>query len=101
MYLYEVELNFYILAGVLISIVGFYDDLNELPSFVKLLLQIFIFFIISFGDNSLINSFHGVLGIYELSYFESLIFSLFVYFHMRYLFQKKASLALNELTKFF
>ena len=75
----EVELYFYILAGVLISIVGFYDDLNELPSFVKLLLQIFIFFIISFGDNSLINSFHGVLGIYELSYFESLIFSLFVF----------------------
>ena len=74
-----VELYFYVLAGVLISIVGFYDDLNELPSFVKLLLQIFIFFIISFGDNSLINSFHGVLGIYELSYFESLVFSLFVF----------------------
>ena len=74
-----VELYFYVLAGVLISIVGFYDDLNELPSFVKLLLQIFIFFIISFGDNSLINSFHGILGIYELSYFESLGFSLFVF----------------------
>ena len=74
-----VELYFYVLAGVLISIVGFYDDLNELPSFVKLLLQIFIFFIISFGDNSLINSFHGVLGIYELSYFGSLGFSLFVF----------------------
>ena len=74
-----VELYFYVLAGVLISIVGFYDDLNELPSFVKLLLQIFIFSIISFGDNSLINSFHGVLGIYELSYFESLLFSLFVF----------------------
>ena len=73
------ELYFYVLAGVLISIVGFYDDLNELPSFVKLLLQIFIFLIISFGDNSLINSFHGVLGIYELSYFESLLFSLFVF----------------------
>ena len=75
----EVDLYFYVIAGVLISIVGFYDDLNELPSFVKLLLQIFIFFIISFGDNSLINSFHGVLGIYELSYFESLLFSLFVF----------------------
>lgn len=74
-----VELYFYVLAGILISIVGFYDDLNELPSFVKLLLQIFIFFIISFGDNSLINSFHGVLGIYELSYLESLVFSLFVF----------------------
>ena len=37
----ELELYYYILAGVLISIVGFYDDLNELPSFVKLLLQIF------------------------------------------------------------
>ena len=73
------ELYIYVLAGILISIVGFYDDLNELPSFVKLLLQIFIFSIISFGDNSLINSFHGVLGIYELSYFESLIFSLFVF----------------------
>ena len=75
----ELELYYYILAGVLISIVGFYDDLNELPSFVKLLLQIFIFFIISLGENSLINSFHGVLGIYELSQLQSILFSLFVF----------------------
>lgn len=76
---YQTELYYYAIAGVIISIVGFYDDMNEIPSLVKLLMQIFVFYIITFGDNALINSFHGLFGIYELSEIESLIFSLFVY----------------------
>ena len=73
------DLYFYALSGIIISIVGFYDDLQEMPPFVKLSMQIFCFFIISFSDNILINSFHGVLGIYELGYYESIFFSLFVF----------------------
>ena len=38
-----------------------------------------IFYIITFGENALVNSFHGLFGIYELSELESIIFSLFVY----------------------
>ena len=64
---------------MIISIVGFYDDLNEIPSFVKLLMQIFVFYIITFGEHALINSFHGLFGIYELSEINSIIFSLFVF----------------------
>lgn len=76
---YQTELYYYGVAGVIISIVGFYDDMNEMPSLVKLLMQIFVFYIITFGENTLINSFHGLFGINELSEIESLIFSLFVY----------------------
>ena len=47
--------------------------------FFKLFMQFFVFFIISFSDNILINSFHGVLGIYEIGYYESICFSLFVF----------------------
>jgi len=73
------DIYFYLLAGVIITIVGFYDDLKEIPSVLKLLMQIFVFFIVSFSDNILINSFHGLFGIYELGYFESVAFSLFVF----------------------
>lgn len=76
---FDSDLYLYALAGIIISIVGFYDDMNELPSMVKLLLQIIVFYIISLGDNSLINSFHGLFGIYELTEFWSVVFSLFVF----------------------
>ena len=73
------DLYFYILAGIIISIVGFYDDLQEMNSILKLFLQIFVFFIVSFSDYILINSFHGLFGIYEIGYIQSIAFSLFVF----------------------
>ena len=76
---YHTELYFYGIAGVIITIIGFYDDLNEIPSYMKLLMQIFVFYIITFGEHALITSFHGLFGIYELSEIESIIFSLFVF----------------------
>ena len=76
---FELELYYYVLAGVIISIVGFYDDLNQIPSFIKLILQVLVFYIISFGEHASINSFHGLFGIYELSHIQSLAFSLFVF----------------------
>ena len=76
---YQTELYFYGIAGVIITIIGFYDDMNEIPSYMKLFMQIFVFYIITFGEHALINSFHGLFGIYELSEIESIIFSLFVF----------------------
>jgi len=76
---FELELYYYVLAGVIIAIVGFYDDLNQIPSIIKLILQILVFYIISFGEHASINSFHGLFGIYELSHIQSLAFSLFVF----------------------
>ncbi len=76
---YQIELYYYAIAGVIIIIIGFYDDINEIPLIFKLLMQIFVFYIITFGENSLINSFHGLFGIYELSETESIIFSLILY----------------------
>ena len=73
------DIYYFAVSGVIISIVGFYDDINEMGSFIKLILQIFVFFIISLADNNLINSFHGLFGIYELGYYESITFSLFVF----------------------
>ena len=75
----EIDIYIYALAGVIMCIVGFYDDLNQMPALVKLCLQLFTFFIITFVQDGLINSFHGVLGIYELSYVQSLLFSGFVF----------------------
>ena len=63
------DLYFFMLAGIIIAIVIFYDDLKEMPPFLKLLMQVFVFFIISFTDNILINSFHGLFGIYEIGYY--------------------------------
>jgi Na+-driven multidrug efflux pump len=40
----------------------------------------------------------GLVGIWWAIFFTNLFGSVFVYFHMRYLFKKKASLELNELT---
>ena len=40
----------------------------------------------------------GLVGIWWAIFFTNLFGSVFVYFHMRYLFKKKASLTLNELT---
>ena len=73
------DMYYYALAGIIISIVGFYDDLQEMPPFTKLFMQIFVFFIISISENSLINSFHGLFGIYEIGFYESIAFSLFVF----------------------
>tara|TARA_B100000989_G_scaffold292405_1_gene268286 strand:+ start:1482 stop:2540 length:1059 start_codon:yes stop_codon:yes gene_type:complete len=73
------DLYFYALAGIIMSIVGFYDDLKEIPSILKLFMQVFVFFIISFSDNIMINSLHGLFGIYEIGYYESIAFSLFVF----------------------
>ena len=72
------ELNLYIYAfsGFIIAVVGFYDDINELPSLVKLLLQILVFFILINAKDSLLNTFDGLFDIYELNQTGSLIISL-------------------------
>ena len=75
----EIDIYIYSLAGVIMCIVGLYDDLNQMPPLIKLFLQLFTFFIITFAHDGLINSFHGVLGIHELSYVQSLLFSGFVF----------------------
>jgi len=75
----EIDIYIYALAGLIICIVGFYDDLNQMPPLMKLFLQFFTFFIITFVHDGLINSFHGFLGIHELSYIQSLLFSGFVF----------------------
>jgi len=75
----SIDTYIYALSGVIICIVGFYDDINQMPPIMKLILQFFVFFIITFVQDGLINSFHGVLGIYELSYVQSLLFSGFVF----------------------
>ena len=75
----KIDTYIYALSGVIICIVGFYDDLNQMPPIMKLILQLFVFFIITFVQDGLINSFHGFLGIYELSYVQSVLFSGFVF----------------------
>ena len=72
-------LYIYSTAAILMCIVGFYDDLKQIPSYVKLILQIIVFLVVAIPENSLINSFHGVLGINELTNLQSTLFSGFVF----------------------
>ena len=77
----QIESNLYIyaLSGIVIAVVGFYDDINELPSLVKLLMQILVFFILINAEDALINTFNGLFKIHELNQSTSLFISLILF----------------------
>lgn len=67
------------LCFILTFILGVLDDLTEIGAYKKLFIQIFISLILVLYGNLRIDSFHGVLGVYELPYFVSILFSVFVF----------------------
>jgi len=67
------------LCFILTFILGVLDDLTEIGAYKKLFIQIFISLILVLYGNLRIGSFHGVLGVYELPYFVSILFSVFVF----------------------
>ena len=67
------------LCFILTFILGVLDDLTVIGAYKKLFIQIFISLILVFYGNLRIDSFHGVLGVYELPYFVSILFSVFVF----------------------
>ena len=67
------------LAFMLTFFLGVLDDLSEISAYKKLFSQIFISLILIIYADLRIESFHGVLGFYELPYFVSILFSVFVF----------------------
>ena len=66
------------LALVLIFITGLWDDLYNLTFKQKFIVQVAVGLLLT-QTGYMINSFHGVFGLYELPYFASLCVSLAVY----------------------
>ena len=58
---------------------GILDDLSEISAYKKLFTQILISLVLVIYGGLRIESFYGVLGLYELPYFVSILFSVFVF----------------------
>ena len=69
----------YILVSILIVfIVGLIDDLRQITAFKKLIGQIIATLILIFFGDLQIESMHGVLGVYDLPFWASSSFTIFV-----------------------
>ncbi len=69
----------YMLMGLCIVIIGIYDDIKGIKPLYKFFVQLFVFYLLTRLDNSLITSFYGLFNIYELDQTFSLLFSCFVF----------------------
>ena len=67
------------LGFIVTFVLGVLDDLSEISAYKKLVSQIIISLILIIYGGLRIESFHGVLGFYELPYFVSILFSVFVF----------------------
>jgi UDP-GlcNAc:undecaprenyl-phosphate GlcNAc-1-phosphate transferase len=75
----DIENIQYILVSILIVfIVGLIDDLRQITAFKKLIGQIIATLILIFLSDLQIESMHGVLGVYDLPFWASLPFTIFV-----------------------
>lgn len=73
------ELNFLLLGMIILFFIGIKDDILVLSPKKKLAAQILVSAIISTLGNVRIDSFQGILGIYEIPYITSVIVSMFVF----------------------
>lgn len=64
---------------VILLYVGVMDDIVVMRAYKKLIAQIIVSVLIVVGSDVRIRSFFGILGIYELNYFVSILFSIFTF----------------------
>ncbi len=78
---FEVQIKTYILitgGTIILFVIGLLDDISELSSYFRFLIQVIIAFTLSSIGDLRIDNFHGVFGLYEISYYFSLVFSISV-----------------------
>ena len=78
---FEIQIKSYILitAGTIVMFVmGLLDDISGLSSYFRFFVQVIIALALAFIGDLRIDNFHGVLGLYELPYYFSIIFSVSV-----------------------
>ena len=68
-------------TGILVSILGFFDDFIEISAFNKYIVLSFLILMLLYANSTLpiIQNLNGFLGIYEIGYIPGLIFTSFVY----------------------
>ncbi|MBS1746907.1 MAG: undecaprenyl/decaprenyl-phosphate alpha-N-acetylglucosaminyl 1-phosphate transferase [Bacteroidetes bacterium] len=74
---YSAELQYFIACFFMIFLIGIIDDIFVLKAWKKILGQVLITLILTLKANLLITNLHGFLGIYELTYSESIYISFF------------------------
>ena len=72
------SLKYIIAAVILMFFIGLKDDLLTISVKKKLIVQLFAAMLLITLGNLRFTSFQGILGIYDINYFGSLVFSLFV-----------------------
>ena len=72
------NIQFILVSILIIFIVGLIDDLRQITAFKKLIGQIIATLILIFFGDLQIDSMHGVLGVYDLPFWVSLPFTIFV-----------------------
>ena len=72
------NIQFILVSIFIIFIVGLIDDLRQITAFKKLIGQIIATLILIFFGDLQIDSMHGVLGVYDLPFWVSLPFTIFV-----------------------
>lgn len=75
---FEHELKYIILGLLILLFIGIKDDILEVSPGRKLIAELFAISIIVILGGIRVSSFHGFLGINELPYFVSLLFTLFM-----------------------
>ena len=68
-------------TGILVSILGFYDDFVEISAFNKYIVLSFLILMLLYANSTLpiIQNLNGFLGIYGIGYIPGLLFTSFVY----------------------
>jgi UDP-GlcNAc:undecaprenyl-phosphate GlcNAc-1-phosphate transferase len=72
------NIQFILVSILIVFIVGLIDDLRQITAFKKLIGQIIATLILIFLGDLQIESMHGVLGVYDLPFWASLPFTIFV-----------------------
>ena len=72
------NLQFIIASITIIFLAGIIDDLLSLTPYKKIIIQVISILLLIYGADVRIESMHGVLGIYELPYIISALFTIFV-----------------------
>jgi len=78
-YYFVPEFNSLLLGMLILFFLGIKDDILDLPAKKKLIGQILVAFLLTYFGDVRITSFEGILGIYDIPYWPSILTSMFVY----------------------
>lgn len=78
---FETQIKAYLIitaGSIIMFVVGLLDDISELSSYFRFLIQLIVAFLVVYIGDLRISNFHGVLGLEDISYIPSVIFSVSV-----------------------